>query len=114
MRKRVTVLVKLIGMVLVGVLMVGVAGYAGWVGLQKVDRAQTAILVATGLVATLGYDLVTNVAQGMVFGSVPVTLAASALPAGQHLVSNLVLFVLLGNFLFPWLRRHPLGLADAR
>ncbi len=47
MRKRVTVLVKLIGMVLLGVLMVGVAGYAGWVGLQKVDRAQTAILEAS-------------------------------------------------------------------
>lgn len=76
-------------------------------------RAQTAVLLLAGLLATLGYDLVTNLAQGIVFGSIPVTLAASALPAGQHLASNLVLFVLLGNFLFPWLRRHPLGLADA-
>jgi len=76
-------------------------------------RSQSAILAAAGLLGTVGYDLATNLAQGVVFGSIPVTLAASALPAGQHLISNLVLFVLLGNFLFPWLRRHPLGLADA-
>ncbi len=76
-------------------------------------RTQTALLLAAGLLATVGYDLLTNLAQGLVFGSIPVTLAASALPAAQHLASNLVLFALLGNLLFPWLRRHPLGLADA-
>ena len=47
MRKRITVLVKLIGMVIVGVAMVAVAGYAGWIGLQKVDAAQAAILEAS-------------------------------------------------------------------
>jgi methyl-accepting chemotaxis protein len=47
MRKQITVLVKLIGMVLIGAAMVAVAGYAGWIGLQKVDAAQNAILEAS-------------------------------------------------------------------
>lgn len=75
--------------------------------------ARTALLVAAGVLATAGYDLVTNVAQGIVFGSVPVTLAAAALPAAQHLASNVVLFVLLGGLLMPWLARHPVGSLDA-
>jgi hypothetical protein len=75
--------------------------------------ARTALLVGAGLLATIGYDLLTNVAQGIVFGSVPVTLAAAALPAAQHVASNLVLFALLGGLLLPWLARHPVGSLDA-
>lgn len=71
------------------------------------------LLFAGGLLATLGYDLLTNLAQGIVFGSIPVTLAAGLLPAAQHLVSNLILFGLLGGLLLPWLRRHPVGSLDA-
>jgi len=70
-------------------------------------KVRTAILLAAGLVATLAYDLVTNVAQGIVFGSIPVTLAAAALPALQHVASNIAIFVILGNVAFPWLSRHP-------
>ena len=70
-------------------------------------RARTAILVGAGLVATLAYDLVTNVAQGIVFGSIPVTLAVAALPSLQHVASNIVIFAVLGNVAFPWLSRHP-------
>jgi hypothetical protein len=74
---------------------------------------RTLLLFAGGLLATAGYDLLTNIAQGIVFGSIPVTLLAGALPAAQHLASNLVLFGLLGGFLLPWLRRYPLGSLDA-
>lgn len=70
-------------------------------------KARTAILLASGFAATLAYDLVTNVAQGVVFGSIPVTLAAAALPTLQHVGSNVAIFVVLGNVAFPWLSRHP-------
>ena len=73
----------------------------------------TLLLLAGALLATVGYDLLTNVAQGIVFGSIPVTLVAGALPAAQHLASNLVLFGLLGGLLLPWLRHHPVGSLDA-
>ncbi|HEY7728884.1 MAG TPA: hypothetical protein VID50_10575 [Candidatus Eisenbacteria bacterium] len=75
--------------------------------------ARTLLLLGAALLATLGYDLLTNVAQGIVFGSIPVTLAAAALPAAQHLASNLVLFGVLGTLLLPWLARHPVGFMDA-
>ncbi len=70
-------------------------------------RARTAILLGAGLAATLAYDLVTNAAQGIVFGSIPVTLAVAALPTLQHVGSNAAIFVVLGNVAFPWLSRHP-------
>ena len=70
-------------------------------------RARTAILLGAGLAATLVYDLVTNVAQGIVFGSIPVTLAVAALPTLQHVGSNVAIFAVLGNVAFPWLSRHP-------
>ena len=70
-------------------------------------RARTAILIGAGLAATLAYDLVTNVAQGVVFGSIPVTLAVAALPTLQHVASNVAIFAVLGNVAIPWLSRHP-------
>ena len=70
-------------------------------------KARTAVLIAAGFAATSIYDLVTNAAQGIVFGSIPVTLAVAALPTAQHVGSNLVLFAVLGNVAFPWLHRHP-------
>jgi hypothetical protein len=75
--------------------------------------AQSALLVAAAILSTVTYDLLTNLAQGIVFGSIPVTLAAGVVPAAQHLASNLALFVLIGNMLVPWLRHHPLGARDA-
>jgi hypothetical protein len=70
-------------------------------------RTRTAILLAAGLAGTLAYDLITNVAQGIVFGSIPVTLAVAALPTLQHVASNLAIFAVVGNVAFPWLSRHP-------
>lgn len=81
-------------------------------GAEPSSTGRTILLLGAALLATIGYDLLTNVAQGIVFGSVPVTLAAAALPAAQHLASNLVLFALLGGLLVPWLARHPVGSLD--
>ncbi len=71
------------------------------------ERARVALLLACGLVATLLYDVLTNVAQGIAFGSFAVAIALGALPALQHLASNLVIFPLVGNLAIPWLKQHP-------
>jgi hypothetical protein len=68
-----------------------------------------AILLGCGLVATLLYDALTNIAQGIAFGSFTVAIALGALPAVQHLASNLVIFSLVGNLAIPWLRQHPMA-----
>lgn len=68
---------------------------------------RTVVLIASGAVATISYDLLTNLAQGVVFGSIPATLALGAIPALQHIGSNLAIFAVLGNAAFPWLGRHP-------
>ena len=70
-------------------------------------KVRTAILLAAGLAGTLAYDFVTNVAQGVVFGSIPLALGMAALPTLQHVGSNLAIFAVLGNVAFPWLSRHP-------
>jgi hypothetical protein len=70
-------------------------------------RTRAALLLMSGIVGTLAYDTLTNVAQGVVFGSVPATLALGAIPALQHVGSNAVLFLVLGSAAFPWLSRHP-------
>ncbi|MGH7681548.1 MAG: hypothetical protein ACRENN_06130, partial [Candidatus Eiseniibacteriota bacterium] len=58
-------------------------------------RGRAAILVGSGIIATLAYDLLTNLAQGIVFGSIPATLALGAIPALQHVGSNALLFLVL-------------------
>lgn len=65
-----------------------------------------------GLVGTIVYDLLTNVAQGLVFGSIPATLALGAIPAVQHVASNAVIFFVVGRLAGPWLARHA-GSSDA-
>jgi hypothetical protein len=93
-----------------------IGGLAGPWLLPPPDRpergagARAALLAVAAIVSTVTYDLLTNLAQGIAFGSIPVTLAAGLLPALQHLASNLALFLLIGNLLVPWLRRHPLGM----
>jgi hypothetical protein len=77
------------------------------------SRARVAILLVCGLVATLLYDALTNIAQGIAFGSFRVAIALGALPALQHLASNLVIFALVGNAALPWLRRHPMAARHA-
>jgi hypothetical protein len=100
---------QVIGGAIVGALG-GAAG--GWLlprsgGTPVEGRRRTALLLGCGLVATLAYDALTNVAQGVVFGSIPAAFALGAIPALQHLGSNLAIFVVVGNLAFPWLERHP-------
>jgi hypothetical protein len=95
-----------------GALVGAFGGVAGrWLlppaGRAQGAKARTASLVGAGAVATLSYDLLTNLAQGVVFGSVPATFALGAIPALQHIGSNLALFAVLGNAAIPWLARHP-------
>ncbi|MEK7316834.1 MAG: hypothetical protein AAB011_11675 [Candidatus Eisenbacteria bacterium] len=62
--------------------------------------------LGVGLAGTLAYDLLTNVAQGLVFGSIPATLALGAIPAVQHVASNAAIFFVVGRLAGPWLSRH--------
>ena len=105
---------QVIGGALVGAL----GGIAGPWLLRRSDKGggaklRTLILIASGLIATVGYDLLTNLAQGVVFGSIPATLALGAIPTLQHVGSNLVIFTVLGNAAFPWLSHHPMVLNRA-
>lgn len=59
-----------------------------------------------GLLGTIAYDVLTNAAQGVAFGSVLATLALGALPALQHVASNAILFVVIGRLAGPWLERN--------
>jgi hypothetical protein len=70
-------------------------------------RSRAAVLLGSALACTLGYDLVTNVAQGIVFGSIPAALALALVPSLQHLASNLAIFAVIGSLAVPWLRKHP-------
>ena len=76
-------------------------------------RARIPILLACGFLATLLYDSLTTVAQGIAYGSFTVSLALGLLPALQHLASNLVIFGLIGNLAIPWLQQHPMAARHA-
>ncbi len=76
-------------------------------------RARLAVLLVCGLFATLLYDTLTNLAQGIAFGSLAVAIALGALPALQHAASNLVIFALVGRLAIPWLRQHPMAARHA-
>ncbi|MBI4364499.1 MAG: hypothetical protein HY568_03630 [Candidatus Latescibacteria bacterium] len=72
-------------------------------------RKRIPILLSCGAAATLLYDALTNVAQGIVYGSLPAALALGIAPAVQHTASNLAIFGVAGEFAIPWLRRHPVA-----
>jgi hypothetical protein len=74
---------------------------------------RAAILGACGLCGTAGYDLLTNLAQGIAFGAPRATLAMGALPALQHIASNTAIFVIVGGLAVPWFRRDPRLLGHA-
>jgi hypothetical protein len=80
---------------------------------SRASRARVPILLLSGLVATLLYDTLTNVAQGLAFGSFRVALAMGVLPALQHLASNLVIFAVVGELAIPWLSLHPMAVRRA-
>jgi hypothetical protein len=103
----------LLAQVVAGALVGALGGAAGsWLFLPR-GRAsvhgagRTALLLASGVVATLLYDLLTNLAQGIVFGSIPATLVLGAVPAAQHIASNAAIFAVVGSLALPWLARHP-------
>jgi len=77
------------------------------------SRARVPILLACGFIATVLYDALTNVAQGIAFRSFTVSIALGLLPALQHLASNLVIFGLIGNLAIPWLQQHPMAARHA-
>jgi uncharacterized membrane protein len=92
----------------------GVAGLiGGWVGMMKErldwDRKYALVLAAAaGIVATLFFDLATNLALAWSIGPFwPVMIAAIPF-AALHLASNALLFILI----FPILRRWILGSAS--
>ena len=104
-----------LGAQVVGATVVGALG--GLAGRRLLGRpgnespgagVRTVVLVLSAVAGTLTYDLLTNIAQGVAFGSIPATLALALLPSLQHLASNIAIFVVLGNLAFPWLSRHPL------
>jgi len=76
-------------------------------------RARVALLLACGFLATLLYDALTNIAQGIAFGSFAMSIALGVLPALQHMASNLVIFGLVGNLAIPWLKLHPMAARHA-
>jgi hypothetical protein len=103
----------LLAQTLAGALVGALGGLAGaWILLPR-GRApaggalRTALLLAFGVLATVLYDLLTNLAQGVVFGSIPATLALAVVPSAQHVASNAAIFAVVGNLAVPWLARHP-------
>jgi hypothetical protein len=76
-------------------------------------RRRIPILLACGAAATILYDALTNVAQGIVYGSLPAAVALGLLPAAQHIASNLAIFGVVGHLAIPWLRRHPVATRHA-
>ncbi|HEX7079064.1 MAG TPA: hypothetical protein VF363_11640 [Candidatus Eisenbacteria bacterium] len=77
------------------------------------EAARIATLAIAGVAGTAAYDLLTNVAQGWVFGSVPAALALAAIPSAQHVASNGVIFAVIGRLALPWLGRDPRIAGDA-
>jgi hypothetical protein len=97
-----------------GAALVGAAGgFAGGILLPPPGRrgvggrTRTLLLAGSGVAVTVAYDLLTNTAQGIVFGSIPAAFALAALPAVQHALSNAAIFAVVGNLALPWLERHP-------
>ena len=80
--------------------------------LERSGSGSALTWLLVGVVGTLAYDLLTNVAQGLVFGSIPATLVLGAIPALQHVASNAVIFFVIGRQAGPWLARHA-GSSDA-
>lgn len=80
--------------------------------LARSGRSSALVWLSVGVAGTLAYDLFTNVAQGIVFGSIPATFALGAIPAAQHIASNGVIFFIVGRLAGPWLSRQA-GSADA-
>jgi len=73
----------------------GLLGAIGVAGLPPVFRAVT--LGAAGALLTLFFDLVTNIASGLIFGQMRLTLLAGIPFALWHIGWNVALFVAIGT-----------------
>lgn len=91
---------------ILGGAMIGAVGGILRGPLARSGGGSSIVWLVAGLAGTLAYDLLTNVAQGLVFGSIPATLALGAIPAIQHIASNAAIFFVVGRLAGPWLSRH--------
>jgi energy-coupling factor transport system substrate-specific component len=73
--------------------------------------AMGAFLLVLGIVLTGVYDVATNVAYGLVIGQVRATLALGIPFLLTHVVSNAIIFVVIGVPLLEMLRRRPVEAA---
>ncbi len=73
----------------------GIAARAGLPALAPAPRA--AVLAVAALVLTGFYDLLTNVASGLVFGQMRATLLGGVLFALWHMATNAALFAVVGT-----------------
>jgi len=103
---------QVVGAALLGALG-GVARRALGASWLQAAPPRAAFLGICGLLGTTAYDLLTNLAQGKVFGAVRATLALAALPSLQHIASNTAIFVVVGGLAASWLRRDPRLLGHA-
>lgn len=77
---------------------VGVAGgIVGGIGLPRAALVRAAVLAGWAVLVSLWYDLVTNLAGGLVYGQMLPTLVLGVPFALGHVASNVVLFVGVGG-----------------
>lgn len=82
---------------LIGIGAFGLAGGLTGVRLAKLGRLRRALLLgSSGLVLTLLFDTLTNLALGIHLGPILPTLAAGLAFAILHIVSNAVVFAVIG------------------
>ena len=97
----------------VGEALVGATGGAA-VGLAQAQAGVRAVVLGVaGALLTLVYDLVTNVATGIVFGQMRVTLLGGIPFALWHIGTNTALFAGLGPALVAVLARYRARLSPA-
>jgi hypothetical protein len=72
---------------------------------------RSVVLALTGVALTLLYDLLTNLATGVLLGQIRATLIAGVPFAAWHLVTNLALFAVAGPALYGLCSRYRSRLA---
>ena len=95
---------QIIGMALAG--MIGGLAGAAIRGRGEGKRWQIVALVGAGVLATLLFDLLTNVAMAWSIGPFWPVMAAAIPFAGIHVLSNALLFALIFPILQRWLIRY--------
>src|SRR5262245_7249663 len=86
--------------------LLGATGGALRRALARGGDAASILWLAVGVGGTLLFDVMTDAAQGIVFGSMAATFTLGALAALQHVASNAFLFWVVGRLAGPWLERR--------